>query len=236
MSDHRRLSRAAGTAALAGSLLGRVGTALAAPAAGPGPKVTPAQALARLKAGNRRFVRGELRHGDAIVERRMDVADAQTPFAMILTCADSRVPPEHVFDQGVGDLFVCRVAGNVLEPTVLGSFEYAADQFGSSILVVMGHERCGAVSATVDVLQKGGKAPGSIQSIVRKITPAVTATKQGSLSTEAYVEEVVKTNASLVAGAIVRGSAILRTAVRQGKLAIVSARYDLDSGTVTWLS
>jgi carbonic anhydrase len=234
--DRASFLRAAGVAAVAGTVLGKVGSALAADEAGPVTQPTPAQALARLKAGNRRFAQGRLKAHNAVLERRLDVADKQTPFAMILTCADSRVPPEDVFDQRVGDLFVCRVAGNVLEPTMLGSFEYASAHFHSSILVVMGHERCGAVSATVDLVQNGGKAPGSIQSIVREITPAVKATAQGSLSADAYVEEVVKTNARLVARSIARGSTILRTAVQQGKLAIVAARYDLDTGVVTWLS
>jgi carbonic anhydrase len=234
--DRASFLRAADAAAVAGTVLGKVGSARAAEDAGPVEQPTPAQALARLKAGNSRFVHGTLKSPNAVVERRLDVADAQTPFAMILTCADSRVPPEHVFDQRVGDLFVCRVAGNVLEPTLLGSFEYASAHFHSPILVVMGHERCGAVSATVELVQKGGTAPGSIQSLVREITPAVKATKQGSLSSDAYVEAVARTNANLVAASIPRESAILRTAVRQGKLAIVAARYDLDTGAVTWLS
>ena len=121
-----------------------------------------------------------------MVERRIDVAHRQKPFAMALACADSRVPVEHVFDQSVGDIFVCRVAGNILAPSILGSLEFAASAFGSAALVVLCHERCGAIESTLALLENGGTAPGSIQSIVDAIEPAVRATKRGSLSEEEY--------------------------------------------------
>jgi carbonic anhydrase len=197
---------------------------------------TPDQALARLIAGNRRFVKGTLSGASAVVERRTDVAHRQKPFAMALACADSRVPVEHVFDQSVGDIFVCRVAGNILAPSILGSLEFAASAFGSAALVVLCHERCGAIESTLALLENGGTAPGSIQSIVDAIEPAVRATKRGSLSEEEYVDAVIRTNARLVARALAQQSAILRKAVRAGELKIVPAHYDLDSGRVTLLA
>src|SRR5262249_25887632 len=151
------------------------------------------------------------------------VATGQQPFAMVLACADSRVPPEHIFDQGLGDLFVCRVAGNIAEPGMLGSFEYAAEHFHTPLLVVVGHQRCGAVAATVELAAKGGKAPGNIQRLVAAIKPAVAATKRGSLSDDQYVEAVVETNARLMALAARRHSSILNHAVQEKKLQIVPA-------------
>jgi carbonic anhydrase len=188
-----------------------------------------------LLAGNARFVVGKLTAANAIAERRADVAAAQTPFAMLLTCADSRVPPEHVFDQSLGHIFVCRVAGNILDPDILGSLEYATAHFHPSVLVVMGHQRCGAVKDTVELVRHHQRAPGSIESIVEAITPAVRATRRGSLSEEDYVEAVVRTNAKLVARAIPRKSTIVRDAVAARKLRIVAARYSLDTGRVRLL-
>ena len=130
---------------------------------------------------------------------------------MILTCADSRVPPEHVFDQSVGDLFVCRVAGNVLEPGGLGSFEYAIANFGSpAVLMVLGHQRCGAVTDSIKLTKAHQQAPGSIQAIVEAIQPAIAATPQGSMTDAAYSEAVVSANAKLVAREILSRSTIAR--------------------------
>jgi carbonic anhydrase len=236
--DRADFLRAAGAATLAGVLFGRGAVALGGTAADPHPKaaLSPAQALARLTAGNRRFVAGKLRGGNGIAERRAHVAPKQAPFAMVLTCADSRVAPELVFDQSVGDLFVCRVAGNVTEPTIVGSFEYASAHFASSVLVVMGHQRCGAVNDTVALLEAGKRAPAQIQSIVDAIGPAVRGTARGSLSHDDYVEAVIRANARRTAAAMRRQSPILAAAVRKGTLKIVAARYSLDSGKVTFLT
>ncbi|HEY5340591.1 MAG TPA: carbonic anhydrase [Candidatus Aquilonibacter sp.] len=214
------------------------GAPRAVPAAyGGGPVMTPDQAVSRLMAGNAKFVAGSLEATRALAERRADVADEQRPFAMVLCCADSRVPPEHIFDQSVGDLFVCRVAGNILEPGGLGSFEYAVANIGSpAVLIVLGHQRCGAVTDAIKLVKSHQRAPGSIQTIVAAIEPAITATAQGAMSESEYTEAVVRSNAKLVARETVARSAILEKAVAAQHLKVVAARYAIDSGHVTLLS
>jgi carbonic anhydrase len=140
------------------------------------PKVSPTEALARLKAGNERFVASKLEHPRQTAERRTELANGQHPFAIVLACADSRTSPELVFDQGLGDVFVVRVAGNVLNDETVGSIEYAVDHLGAQLIVVLGHERCGAVAAARETIAAKGKAPGHIQSLVKAIAPAVEAT------------------------------------------------------------
>jgi carbonic anhydrase len=165
---------------------------------------------------------------------RSKLAAGQKPYAIVLTCSDSRVPPEMVFDEGLGELFVVRVAGNVADPIVLGSIEYAAEHLGSPLVVVLGHERCGAVSAAVDAQ---GKVPGNLAAVVKAISPAVQrakATTRGG-STDAIVEAAVVENAKLVAGGLTKQSPILKKLVDEGKLQIAPARYDLDDGVVTML-
>ena len=203
-----------------------------------GPSMTPDQALQKLMTGNAAFVAGHLVATTAIAERRMDVTTSQHPFAMILSCADSRVPPEHVFDQGVGDLFVCRVAGPVIETAALGSFEFAVATFKTPVvLIVMGHQRCGAVTAAIGLSKAGKPAPTpSIQAIVDDLKPAITATSQGSMADEAYADAVSKTSARLVAKKIAADSEILKGTISSGKLKIVPAFYSLDSGKVALLS
>ena len=234
-SDRREFLRAAmgGLAVLGGGLLPAAASA-ATPSA---PEMTPAQGLQRLMAGNARFVSGQSRAAGALVQRRADVAGKQKPYAMILACADSRVPPEHVFDEAVGDLFVCRVAGNISEPTTVGSFEYAFAMFGTPVvLIVMGHQRCGAVVDSIALTKSGEKAPGSIGSIVEKIQPSIKAVKQGSMSDAAYAEAVVRANAKYVATDLLDDSSILKGAVKDGKLLVVPAYYSLDSGKIQQLS
>jgi carbonic anhydrase len=200
------------------------------------PSMSPERALARLMDGNASFVTGTLNGGRAVAERRADVAGGQRPFAMVLACADSRVPPEHVFDQSVGDLFVCRVAGNVLEPGTLGSFEYAISYIGSpAVLVVLGHERCGAVIDLVELVKSGRPAGSSIQVIVDAIRPAVNGTPRGRLSDAAYIEAIVRSNARMTARAVTLRSAIVRGAVERHHLKVVPAYYALESGRVTLL-
>lgn len=198
------------------------------------PEMTPDAALARLMAGNAKFVAGSLQPTDALSERRTDVANGQRPFAMVLCCADSRVPPEQIFHQTVGDLFVCRVAGNILEPGGLGSFEYGIAMIGSpAVLIVLGHENCGAVKDSIALTKSHEHAPASIQVIVDAIAPVITATPQGSLSDKAYVQAVMIANAKRVAHEIVTRSTIVEKAVAAHHLKIVAARYALDSGRVT---
>jgi carbonic anhydrase len=198
------------------------------------PEMTPDAALARLMAGNAKFVAGSLQPSEALVERRADVANGQRPFAMVLTCADSRLPPEHIFHETVGDLFVCRVAGNILEPGALGSFEYAIAMIGSpAVLMVLGHEHCGAVKDSIALTKAQQKAPGDIAVIVDAIAPVIAATPQGSMSDAAYVQAVMIANAKHVAHEIATRSEIVEKAIAAHQLKVVAARYALDSGKVT---
>lgn len=207
-----------------------------ASAAEEAPPKTPKQALDRLLEGNARFVKGRLTSVKAAAERRRDVAGGQKPYAIVLTCADSRVPPEHIFDKGLGDIFVCRVAGNILEPHIIGSIEYSIANFGSLLVMVLGHQRCGAVKDTIELVEAGKKAPGSIQTIVETITTVVKANPRGNLGDDAYLDKVVKANARAVAKSLQAHSAIVRNAISQKKLEVVCAEYSLDSGKVQFLS
>ncbi|MBM3271573.1 MAG: carbonic anhydrase [Candidatus Sericytochromatia bacterium] len=179
--------------------------------------------------GNKRYLSAAFIHPENLAERRTDLAKGQQPFAVILGCADSRVPPEFVFDQGLGDLFVVRVAGNVVDPHVLGSIEYAVEHLGSPLIVVLGHERCGAVKAAV----AGGDPGGHIGSLVTAIAPAV---KQARAShppdADALLDRAIKANVHQVAVEMGRTSPILAAFLKAKRLAIRGARYDLDTGVV----
>ena len=229
--DRAWFLRGAASLALAGSPLTRTAAAFAST-----PALTPDEALVRLLAGNGRFVASRLTGGNGITARRASVAPRQAPFAIVLTCSDSRLGPEYIFDQRLGDIFVCRVAGNILDPAILGSIEYAYEHFHCPAVVVLGHQRCGAVTDTVELVQKNARAPEDIQRIVEAITPAVTATKRGSLSQADYVDAVVKTNAKMIATGLARHSAALEAAVLTGKLRVAPAYYSLDSGKVKILA
>jgi carbonic anhydrase len=180
----------------------------------------------RLAEGNRRYVAGALMHKHDLEAQRRGVAESQAPFAMILSCADSRVAPEYVFDQGVGDLFVVRVAGNVSDPHGLGSLEFAAATMGSKILVVMGHERCGAVKASMTATD----APGNVGSLVRTIAPGLRNVRH---ETGDALDDAVRENVRQVVAAVRKDSPALAAMEREGKIRIVGARYDLDTGEVT---
>lgn len=199
----------------------RSAPAHAAPSGG---KSAPAEALKRLLAGNRRFTTATMAHPAQTVERRTDQAAGQTPFAIIVSCSDSRVPPEILFDQGIGDLFVIRSAGEVVTDVGLGSIEYAAEHLSVPLIMVLGHERCGAVKATLD----GGEAPGSIGSIVELIKPAADQAKaQGG----EILENAIKLNAGLVSDRIA-ASPVIAEKLARGELKIVRGYYDLDEGIV----
>jgi carbonic anhydrase len=186
-----------------------------------------ASPLDMLKAGNARFVVGQPIHANQSVDRRMEVAGGQRPFAIIVGCSDSRVPPEIVFDQGLGDLFVVRVAGNILDDHALGSIEYAAEHLHVPLVVVLGHDKCGAVQAAVS----GGDAPGHIGSLVEAIEPAVEDAKseQGDL-----LDNAIDANVRRVVTEIRHSEPILEHEVEAGKLTVVGARYKLDSGEVVF--
>lgn len=186
---------------------------------------TPADPLERLMDGNRRYVSGNAERPRQDRVGREPVAKGQKPFAMLVSCADSRVPPEILFDQGLGDLFVVRAAGNIADNVALGSLEYGHAVLGANVVVVLGHEYCGAVDAAV----KGHDVPGHIAEVVRHIKPAVEKSR-GEID---MLNAAIDHNVRDVAAGLRTRSEILRSAVDSGTLRIVGARYDLDSGEVT---
>lgn len=193
------------------------------------------EALERLRAGNRRFVDGDLSVGDGVGSgRRSELVEGQAPFAVILGCSDSRVPAELVFDQGLGDLFVIRVAGNVAQSSQVGSVEYAAAQLGTRLVVVLGHSSCGAVGATLDHLQAPGESSSpNIQTLVDAIRPAVEplVTTGRYPSREALTEAAVRANIRAAADHLRHGSAVLKAEAAKGLL-VVGAEYSLHTGAV----
>lgn len=208
------------------------------------PAVTPDEALQKLMDGNQRYVENQMT-GTKLCDlgTRTSLAKSQKPYAIILSCSDSRVPPEIIFDKGLGEIFVVRVAGNIPDPVVLGSVEYAAEHLGSPLIMVLGHERCGAVTATVD---SKGKSTGSpnIDAIVKTIAPNVkTAVKDCDVCKDDkkcadtkksdFVECVISTNAKTVAANLTKKSKILSHMLHEKKIRIVAAKYDLDDGKVT---
>ncbi|WP_207477174.1 carbonic anhydrase [Arenibaculum pallidiluteum] len=217
-------------AALGGaSLAARPGVVLAASEK---TDLTPDQALARLKEGNANFVTDAPYRAAQGRERRLEIARGQKPFAVLVGCSDSRVPPELLFGRGLGELFIVRVAGNTVDRAALGSIEYAVAELGVPLVVVLGHERCGAVMAAVEVYQKGTVLPGAIGEMVEPIIPAVVrARAQGG----DLVEMAVKENARTTAARLRTEGPILAEAVGTGRLKIVAASYDLDDGRVDFL-
>ncbi len=201
--------------------------------------VDPAVALQRLQDGNARFV-ANLRRSEAMTSavRRAEVADNHRPFAVVLGCSDARVPAEIVFDQGLGDLFVIRVAGNVVAPSQVGSVEFAVERFGVQLVVVLGHSRCGAIDATLEALSRPGQSqsPG-LRSIVDRVRPSI----EGLLHTELgqdrarLVQEAVQANIRASVNQLRHGSDILERLVLAGQLQVKGAEYALDSGQVSFL-
>ncbi len=180
--------------------------------------------------GNKRFVAGKL-NPHAVVSIRESLTKAQHPKATVLSCSDSRVPPELVFDQTLGDLFVVRAAGNIAGPLGLASMEYAYDHLGSTVLVVLGHTNCGAVTAACS----GEKMPtANLQAMVDQIDPAVMKVKD-SASGDALIEAAIKENVHQSAMDVLAHSKVLRHAKEQGKLTVIEAEYQLDTGEVVRL-
>jgi carbonic anhydrase len=188
------------------------------------PSVPPDEALGRLKTGNERFVNNKESASKPVAARRAETAAGQNPFAVVVGCADSRTAPEIVFDQSIGDLFVVRTAGNLVDDYALGSIEYAVEHLGVRLIVVLGHERCGAVTAAL----ASASAPGHVNALVRDIQPAVEAVKgkEGDRLANAIHE-----NDAMVAAKI-RKNAELGELAAQVK--VVEAYYDLDTGKVEW--
>jgi len=213
--------------------------------------VSPTDAISKLKEGNKRYTSGNLEHPHQSTEdraqlaansyenlgmtpaeaakRRAELAKSQHPFAIVVGCSDSRVPPEIVFDQGLGDLFVLRVAGNVIDDHSLGSIEYAVDHLAVRLILVLGHQRCGAVKAAKETIAAKTKALAHIQSLVSAIQPAVEATINGDLET------TVKTNVKDVVQALRLSTPVLKAKVDTGELSVIGGYYNLDTGDVTFL-
>lgn len=187
------------------------------------------EALERLLAGNKRYADARVNHPNQTTWRREGLATTQHPFAVILGCSDSRVPPELLFDQGLGDLFVIRVAGNIATDAAKGSIEYAVEHLGSPLVVVLGHERCGAVGATVDAVTKGATVPGHLPSLVDPIRPAVQRVQAASGD---LLDNAVRANVDLVVATLKATRPILTEELEHGKIKIVGMRYDLDTGRV----
>ncbi|MEB3179258.1 MAG: carbonic anhydrase [Nostocaceae cyanobacterium] len=216
-------------ATTAGSVLGRTQEAVAqqpsTSQAKPQP-VSPEEALKRLLEGNKRFIQEKRQNPNQSRMRLQQTAEAQYPFASILGCADSRVPAEIVFDQGLGDLFVVRVAGNIASQEAIGSLEFSTAVLGSQLIVVLGHSRCGAVTAAA----KGDPLPGRIGVFVEEIKPAVQRVrgKTGDLE-----ENSIVSNVQYQVERLKEASTILSNLIEQGKLKVVGGRYDLATGKVT---
>lgn len=193
--------------------------------------ILPEDVMKQLLEGNKRHVSFKYANPHRDQATRKATAKGQHPKAIILGCADSRIPPEMVFDQGVGDLFVVRTAGHVVDPVALGSMEYAAEHLGTKLIVVLGHERCGAVDATL----KGGEAPGNLKPLVESIKPAIEKAKaKPSHSHDCdLLCGSVKMNVKQQIENIKKGSPVLSEMIQDGVLKIVGAYYDLDSGEVT---
>jgi len=197
---------------------------------------TALEALARLRDGNRRFVEGRGgSHLNLNESRRSELVAGQKPFAIILGCSDSRVPAELVFDQGLGDLSVIRIAGNIVAPSQIGSVEFAAEQFGTPLVVVLGHSRCGAITATIDaVMHPAASTSRHIHSIVERIRPSVTPLVATELrhDHDALVGHAVRANVRASANHLRHGSEILEQMLLDGRLMIVGAEYSLETGVV----
>ncbi len=203
-------------------------------------KPTPEQGLDLLLKGNANFVKGDLSALQKFsnAAERKEVALGQKPFAIVLTCSDSRLPPEILFNKGLGEIFVVRVAGNVVAPHELGSIEYALEHLGANLIVVLGHERCGAVSATYGAYP--AHVEGNIGSLTESIYPAVdkvvAGTKPaGTVEQAAQVEECIVENINMVSESLETKSLIIKELVEKGETKIVRAKYDLDNGVVTVL-
>ncbi|HYL57753.1 MAG TPA: carbonic anhydrase [Candidatus Acidoferrales bacterium] len=200
----------------------------AALGAEPGPTMSAAQALKLLLEGNQRFIAGKMEHPNQTPARRVEIAKGQHPFAAVLACSDSRTAPEIVFDRGLGDLFVVRVAGNVADKVVIESLDYSVKHLGVRVVMVLGHRRCGAVIAAGE----GHEEPGDVGPMLSELRPAVEASKAESGDP---VENAVRENVTLVMKNLAT-SEELSAMVKSGELKVVGGIYDLDTGTIEMLA
>jgi carbonic anhydrase len=215
-----------------------LGTSAFAPAHAAGNKtdLTPDQALQLLKQGNEKFVADNPMQATMSRDRRLEIAQGQTPFAVLVSCSDSRVPPELLFGRGLGELFIVRNAGNTVDTTALGSIQYAVAELGVPLVLVMGHERCGAVDAALAVVEKNAAFPGSIGQMLEPIVPAALQAKStapASTSREDVLDMAVRENVRRVVTRLrTAAEPIMLEPLKSGKLKVVGARYDLDDGSV----
>ena len=218
--------------------------------------ISPIEAISRLKEGNSRFIAGNVQHrhetsderayiaknsyenpgimslgmtSEQAAKRRAELTKSQHPFAIILSCSDSRVPPELIFDEGLGDLFIIRVAGTVLNAEGLGSIEFAVDALAARLILVLGHQSCGAVDAAMKTVATKGKAPGHIQSLVTAIKPVIDSMPEADLDT------MIKANVKYVVNALRSSKPILKGKIDSGEVQVIGGYYTLDTGAVTFL-
>ncbi len=197
--------------------------------------LTAQEALIQLQEGNQRFVEGKSTRNTNYTQRRNELVDGQTPFAIILGCSDSRVPTEIVFDQGLGDLFVIRIAGNIVAPSQIGSIEFAVETFQTPLVVVLGHTGCGAVAATLNqIRQPQASRSQHLRSIVERIRPAVEPLSEiwTDLAHEQLLERAIRSNVRMSVNQLRHGSSFLEKMYDSGSLWIVGAEYSLESGEV----
>jgi carbonic anhydrase len=198
--------------------------------------VPAAEALERLRAGNLRFVSERSRSGDTVTgTRRSEVAAGQQPFAIVLGCSDSRVPAEIVFDQGLGDLFVIRVAGNIVAPSQVGSVEFAAARHETRLVVVLGHSQCGAILATLEELQRPTENQSrNLRAIVDRVRPSVESLLATPLrhDRDALIQQAVRANIRASVDHLRHGSEVLEQLIQEGGLRVVGAEYSLETGIV----
>ncbi|PJI94669.1 carbonic anhydrase [Luteimicrobium subarcticum] len=193
---------------------------------------SPAMAWGQLREGNRRFVSGDVMHPSQGVDRRRELAASQAPFAVVFGCSDSRVAAEIIFDRGLGDLFVVRTAGHVIDTTVLGSIEYGVEVLGASLIVVLGHDSCGAVGAAVHTLMTGEQPAGFVRAVTDRVIPSIVGVTKGgaeavaAMSPATLLTEHVKHTVEMLHSY----SGALASAVAEGRLAIVGVQYDLAEG------
>ncbi|MBI5326699.1 MAG: carbonic anhydrase [Deltaproteobacteria bacterium] len=218
------MKKALATVGIIAILFAYSGMAFASEGAG----ISPDDALAKLVSGNVRFVEGKQMQKDIGNNRRTELTKGQHPFAVILSCSDSRVPPEHIFDAGLGDIFVVRVAGNVADSIELGSVEYAVEHLGSPLILVLGHQMCGAVKATV----AGGKPEGNIGSIVKKIAPAVKKAQTTVKDKDKLLDAAILENTKNTAATLTQKSAIIKHLVKEKKVKITAGVYNMATGKV----
>lgn len=197
--------------------------------------ISAREALKRLQEGNQRFVSNKCRNLSLSDSQRAELSKEQSPLAIILGCSDSRVPAEIVFDQGLGDLFVIRVAGNIVAPSQIGSVEFAASRFGTPLVVVLGHSQCGAILATLEELQQPSENQSrNVRSIVDRVRPSVEALLATELKNdhEALVRQSVRANIRASVSHLRHGSELLEQLIDSDKLIIVGAEYSLETGLV----